>query len=268
MENKGELILSIRDLKKSYDKNQVLNGINLDVYKGQIIGYIGPNGAGKSTTVKILLGIIQDYEGDITIFGEDIKKQGIEFKRRIGYVPENGEMYDVLTAKEYLTFIGELYGLDEKEVDYKAKRLMGIFGIGHAYESKISSYSKGMKQKVLIISSILHNPDILFLDEPLSGLDANSVMIVKEILLEFVSEGKTIFYSSHIMDVVEKISNRIVLIKDGQVIADGSFDELKKQCKQGSLENIFNQLTGFNKYDKLAKEAISIIKGEELYEEV
>src|SRR3712207_4961652 len=133
MENKGELILSIRDLKKSYDKNQVLNGINLDVYKGQIIGYIGPNGAGKSTTVKILLGIIQDYEGDITIFGEDIKKQGIEFKRRIGYVPENGEIYDVLTAKEYLTFIGELYGLDEKEVDYKAKRLMGIFEIGRAH---------------------------------------------------------------------------------------------------------------------------------------
>lgn len=261
MELTNEPIITMRDLKMSFGDKQVLKGINLDVYKGQIIGYIGPNGAGKSTTVKIMLGLIGGYTGEVSILGKPINDEDVEYKRKIGYVPETAEIYDNLTAKEYLTFIGELYGLDYNDVDNKAKNLMRMFGIEQVYNSKISSYSKGMKQKVLLISSLIHNPDILFLDEPLSGLDANSVMIVKEILAELASEGKTIFYSSHIMDVVEKISNRIVLLSDGQIVADGSFDDLKHQCQEGTLEQIFNQLTGFNKYKEIAEEFVSIVQG-------
>ncbi len=261
MENINEPIITMRDLRMSFDSKVVLKGVNLDVYKGQIIGYIGPNGAGKSTTVKIMLGLVQGYSGEVKILGEDISKGDISYKKKIGYVPEIAEIYDNLTAKEYLTFIGELYGLEYEEADSKASRLMELFGIQDSYNSRISSYSKGMKQKVVIISSLLHNPEILFLDEPLSGLDANSVMVVKEIFSELAAQGKTIFYSSHIMDVVEKISSRIVLLNNGQIVADGSFKELKDKSKENSLEEIFNELTGFNRHREIAEEFVSIIQG-------
>ncbi|MDU1348406.1 ABC transporter ATP-binding protein [uncultured Clostridium sp.] len=255
-----EPIISVKDLKKSYGSKEVLKGVSLDVYPGQLIGYIGPNGAGKSTTIKTFLGIIEDYEGEIKIFGEDISSNNKEYKRRIGYVPEVGEIYDNLTAKEYLTFIGELYGLDYELADKRASKLVEIFGIQSNYNNRISSFSKGMRQKVMIISSLLHDPDILFLDEPLSGLDANSVIVMKEILSQLIKEGKTIFYSSHIMDVVEKISNRIIVINNGEVVADGSFEELKRQSEEGSLERIFNDLTGFNSQEQLAKDFIATLK--------
>lgn len=260
MEFGNEPVITMRNLTMSFGSKQVLQGVNLDVYKGQIIGYIGPNGAGKSTTVKIMLGLVEGYEGQVKIMGQEIGDGNVEYKRKIGYVPELADIYDSLTAQEYLTFIGELYGMDEEKVDEKARKLMKLFGIEDVYYSRISSYSKGMKQKVVIISSLLHNPDILFLDEPLSGLDANSVMIVKEVLAELASQGKTIFYSSHIMDVVEKISSRIVLLNGGQIVADGSFEELKKSSKEGSLEQIFNQLTGFNEHKAIAEEFVSIVK--------
>ena len=151
-----------------------------------------------------------------------------------------------------MTFIGELFGMDYDEADEKAIKLMELFGLKHVYDSRISSYSKGMRQKLLIISSLLNNPDILFLDEPLSGIDANSVLVFKEIIAELKSQGKTIFYSSHILEVVEKIS-RIVLINDGQIVADGSFEELRGKSMEGSLEEIFNQLTGFKEHRKLQR---------------
>ena len=214
---------------------------------------------GKVQLVKIILGLVEGYTGEVKIFGEDISNGNEEYKKRIGYVPEVAELYDSLTAKEYLTFVGQLYGLEYEIADKKALELMTILGIGDAYDSRITTYSKGMKQKVTIISSLLHNPDILFLDEPLSGLDANSVMIIKEILAELAHNGKTIFYSSHIMEVVEKLSDRIILINDGNIVADGNFSELKKSSKEGSLEEIFNQLTGFNNHKELAEKFISVI---------
>lgn len=257
----AEPVVTIKNLKIKFGSKEVLKGINLEIYRGQIIGYIGPNGAGKSTTVKILMGLVDGYNGEIRIFGENISDGNVEYKRKIGYVPETVEIFENLTAYEYLTFIGEVYGLGLEQVNNKAKKLMALLGIEEVYHSRISSYSKGMKQKLLIISSIMHNPDILFLDEPLSGLDANSVIIVKEILAELAALGKTIFYSSHIMDVVEKISSRIILINEGQIVADGSFDELKEQSKQGSLEQIFNQLTGFNRHKEIACEFIKELQG-------
>jgi len=235
-----DAVISIRNLKMLYGDKLVLKGINLDVRRGQIIGYIGPNGAGKSTTIKAMLGLAAGYMGEIRIFGRDISDGDVEYKRRIGYVPETAEIYDALTAREYLTFIGCLYGLDEAQADRKAQALMRTFDLAAVYDARLASYSKGMRQRVLLISSLLHNPDILFLDEPLSGLDANSVMVVKDILVRLATQGKTIFYSSHIMDVVEKVSNRIILLDGGQIVADGSFAELQERLNERSLEEIFN----------------------------
>ncbi|BAQ12826.1 ABC transporter [Clostridium botulinum B2 128] len=260
MDKSNDVVVSIRNLKMSYGNKEVLKGINLDVNKGEIIGYIGPNGAGKSTTVKIMLGLVKGYEGEVKIFGNNISYDNVGYKHKIGYVPENGEIYDNLTAYEYITFLGEIYGMELEGVNNKAKKLMSLFGIGEAYHSRISSYSKGMRQKLLIISSLIHNPDILFLDEPLSGLDANSVLVFKEVLSKLASEGKTIFYSSHIMEVVEKISSRIILLNNGQIAADGTFEELKKKNMEGSLEQIFNQITGFTKHEEIANEFISVLK--------
>jgi ABC-2 type transport system ATP-binding protein len=255
-----EVILTIKNLKKNYGPKTVLNGVSLQVKRGEIIGYIGPNGAGKSTTVKIMLGIENDYSGEVNILGHDISDGNIEYKRKIGYVPEIADIYDNLSGQEYLTFIGELYGLDYDVSDYKAKSLMELFGIGEVYHSRIASYSKGMRQKLLIISSLLHNPDLLFFDEPINGLDANSVMIFKEIMTQLAAQGKTIFYSSHIMEVVEKISSRIILLNDGKIAADGTFEQLKQQNTEGSLEQIFNQLTGFNEHVELGARFVSIVK--------
>ncbi|AEB76023.1 ABC transporter ATP-binding protein [Clostridium botulinum] len=255
-----EIILKIKDLKMSFGSKEILKGINLEINKGEIIGYIGPNGAGKSTTVKIILGLLKGYQGNIVLFGKEISQNDTEYKKRIGYVPEVTDFYDVLTAKEYLTFIGELYGLDYEKTLSRSEKLMDILGIGNMFNTRLSSYSKGMRQKISIIASLLHNPDILFLDEPLSGLDANSVMIIKEVLALLASEGKTIFYSSHIMDVVEKISNRIILLNDGNIVADGTFEELKKSSSENSLENIFNDLTGFTDHKSIAESFTSIIK--------
>ena len=236
-------MISIRGLFKSYGGNDVLKGIDLDIKPGQIIGYIGPNGAGKSTTVKILCGIITEYKGDIKVLGMDLKTQSIEIKKRIGYVPENGALYDLLTPNEYLSFIGTLYGIADEKLEARISLLLSFFGMEKNIDQRMDTFSKGMKQKILIIAGILNNPDIIFLDEPLSGLDANSVILVKEMLTRLASEGKTIFFCSHLMDVVEKISDRIILINDGKVIADGTFDELKTENAE-TLEKLFANLTG------------------------
>lgn len=260
IETARECILSMKDLSMNYGDGLVLKAINLEVYRGQIVGYIGPNGAGKSTTVRIILGLQEGYFGEVRLFGEDIRTSGVSYKKRIGYVPETAEVYDTLTAREYLTFSGECYGMEEERAERKARLLMEQFGLAHAMDARLSSFSKGMRQKVLIISSLLHNPDLLFFDEPLSGLDANSVLVFKEILARLSEQGKTVFYSSHIMDVVEKISHRIVLLSDGYIAADGSFDELKEQNKEGTLEEIFNQLTGFHEHEKIARDFVSIVE--------
>lgn len=259
MEN-HEKIIEIKDLKMSYENKKVLRGINLDIYKGNIIGYIGSNGAGKSTTIKILLGLIKGYLGQVYIFGKDIEDENNNYKEKIGYVPEIAKVYESLTAREYLTFIGQIYGLSYEKSEEKSLKLMGILGIGESFDLRISSMSKGMKQKVVIISSVLHNPEILFLDEPLSGLDANSVLLVKEILYKLKQEGKTIFYSSHIMEVVEQLSDRIILLNEGKIVADGNIEEIKKSSFEGSLEEIFNELTGFDVHDKLSDEFVRVLK--------
>ncbi len=172
-------VISIRNLLKSYGNKQVLKGINLDVYAGQVIGYIGPNGAGKSTTVKVLCGLITDYEGEVWIKDTNLKDDLLKVKSYIGYVPELAELYDVLTPAEFLHFMGSLYGLSEKLCKERMEKMLTAFGLQQNMNQRMDSFSKGMRQKVLIASGLLHNPDVIILDEPLSGLDANSVIMVK-----------------------------------------------------------------------------------------
>lgn len=253
-------VIRIKDLRMNYGEDDVLKGINLEVNSGQIIGYIGPNGAGKTTTIKILLGMISQFEGSIEIFGKQISEDDIQYKKKIGYVPEGGEIYENLTGWEYLDFIGQIYDIEQGKLKLRANTLAEAFGMEGAFNDRISSYSKGMKQKLLIICAIIHNPKIIILDEPLNGLDANSVMIFKEILSRLAQAGKTIFYSSHLMDVVEKISDRIILLADGEIIADGSFDQLKTKSKEGTLEKIFNELTGFTQQESISQSIIDVLK--------
>jgi ABC-2 type transport system ATP-binding protein len=255
-----EPIIRINHLFKNYGSKLVLKDINLNVYPGQVIGYIGPNGAGKSTTVKILCGLITDYDGEVTIKGYDLKQNTLEVKRLIGYVPEMAELYDVLTPMEYLEFTGALYGMDETVCRERINRVMTAFDLHSNINQRMDSFSKGMKQKVLLASGLLHNPDIIILDEPLSGLDANSVIIIKELISRLAKDGKTIFYCSHMMDVVEKVSDRIVLIDEGRIIANGSFDELKEQLGDKTLEQIFASLTGKDSLSVTADELVKALE--------
>lgn len=238
-----EPIISIRGLSKSYGPKTVLQDINIEIYPGQVIGYIGPNGAGKSTTVKILCGLLTDYQGSVTINGLEVKEQTLEIKKQIGYIPELAELYDVLTPNEYLHFTATLYNLEKEIADERIRKIMTAFGLESNINQRMDTFSKGMRQKVLIASGLLHNPGIIILDEPLSGLDANSVIVMKELISRLARDGKTIFYCSHMMDVVEKVSDRIVLINGGQIVADGTFDQLKQQQGNKSLEQIFASLT-------------------------
>ena len=252
-----EPIISIKDLRKSYGSKLVLKGIDLDIYPGQVIGYIGPNGAGKSTTVKILCGLISDYEGQVSVKGFNLKENAVAVKSHIGYIPELAELYDVLTPIEFLGLMAELYGMDAAVAYGRMHKMLTAFGLQANMNDRMDTFSKGMKQKVLITSGLLHNPDIIILDEPLSGLDANSVIIVKDLISKLAKEGKTIFYCSHMMDVVEKVSDRIVLINEGVVIANGSFDELQQQQGNESLEKIFAHMTAKESLSDAANQLMS-----------
>ncbi len=262
--NIDQPIITIKNLKKSYDgKNYVLSGIDVDIYPGQIIGYIGPNGAGKTTTVKILIGMLPDFEGQVTVFGKNVAENPVEVKQRIGYVPETAALYDTLTPLEYLKFVGQIYGIPQETILVRTQKMLHILGLKDHLNMRMNSFSKGMKQKVLVIAGLIHNPEILFLDEPLAGLDANTAMVIKEILAQLAAEGKTIFYCSHVMDVVERICHRIIIIDNGTIIANGSFDELQEMNKGKSIEGIFSQLTGSSGHAEKASEFISAFHGEQ-----
>lgn len=253
-------ILTLENLTKEFGNKTVLKGVNLTVYPGEIIGYIGKNGAGKTTTVKIILGMIKKTDGMIKLYDQEITSEDTEYKSQIGYVPENADLYETLTIREYYHFLGGLYGLEESEINQKALGMLEPLDMADSYDNRLSSFSKGMRQKVLIIASLLHDPDILFWDEPLSGLDANSVQIVKVLLKELKEAGKTIFYSSHIMDTVQQVSDRIIILNDGVVQADGPFEELASGANS-NLEELFNQLTGFTEHQTLAQNIVNYMRG-------
>ena len=236
-------IITIKNLHKSFGSKHVLKGIDLDVYPGQVIGYIGPNGAGKTTTVKIMCGLISDFTGEVMIKGMDLKKETLPIKQLVGYVPEVNELYDVLTPSEFLTFTGALYNLSADVTTERIERIFGAIGMSGNLNQRMDTFSKGMKQKVLIASGLLHNPEIIILDEPLAGLDANSVIVIKDLINRLAKDGKTIFYCSHMMDIVEKVSDKIVLIDEGVIVANGTLAELRAKLGNNSLEHMFASMT-------------------------
>jgi len=255
MEN-GEAIITLEGLSKTFGDKQVLREVDLEVRAGQILGYIGPNGAGKTTTVKILIGMLPEFEGRATVCGHDVAAEPLAVKQRIGYVPESAALYEALTPMEYLRFVGQLYHLEPEQIERRAREMLELFELTAEIDQRMSTFSKGMRQKVLVVAGMIHNPDVLFLDEPLSGLDANSAVTIKEIISQLAARGKTIFYCSHVMDVVERVCDRIVIINHGEIIADGSFEELQGMDKTTSLERVFTQLTSEGGHDAVAEKFI------------
>ncbi len=247
-----EPIIQIDNLSKFFGKKQVLHDISLHIQAGQVIGYIGPNGAGKSTTVRILAGLDDNFKGNVKIKGIDVKENPLAVKRIIGYIPELADLYDVLTPMEFLLMVGRLHDMEDAQIEERASRMLDFLGLKDQLHERMDTFSKGMRQKVLLVSGLLHNPEIIFMDEPLSGLDANAVILVKEIILRLVEQGKTVIYCSHNMDTVEKISDRIILIAEGKVVADGNFQDLKRS-EGDTLEKLFSQLTGQTNFDQLAE---------------
>lgn len=239
-------MLSIRDLTKRFGPQTAVDHLTLEAPAGQIIGLVGPNGAGKTTTLKMITGMLQPDSGLVEVGGFNIVTQPLEAKRVLGFVPDSGAVYESLTGTEYLLMVAALYGIAEAEAMGRIRRFMDFFELDlQTLESKLlGAFSKGMRRKVVITSALLHNPKIVFLDEPLDGLDANAAVGFKALLETLAKEGKTIVYSSHILDVVERVCDRVAMIHQGRLIADGTPAELLAKHGVKSLESMFTQLTG------------------------
>ena len=231
-------------LTKKFGGTTAVDRLDLHVEPGSIFGFLGPNGAGKSTTVKILTGLLKPTAGRASVAGFDIVEQPLEVKRRLGYVPETGALYESLSPAEYLDLVACLHHLDPKATAVRMDELLELFGILSNKHQRMTEFSKGMKQKVLISAALIHKPDVLFLDEPLNGLDANAAMIFKELLKKMAAQGKTILFCSHILEVVERICSRILIINEGKRIIEGTTVEICRSTGSETLEQAFGQLTG------------------------
>jgi len=246
-------MLEVHGLVKKYSGVTVLNGLSFTLSPHQVTGYLGHNGAGKSTTVKILTGLIQPSEGLITWNGRDISKSLIEYKSRLGYVPEEPLIYSYLTGREYLQLVGRLRGIPEKTLNQKIDELMNLFSLRNHRHSSLASYSKGMQQKVLISAALLHNPDLLILDEPMSGLDVTSALIFRNLVQLLASEGKVILLSSHVLEVVEKMCSRVMILHKGCLVADDSVEQLRELMNLPSLVDVFSQIAIREDTEKIAR---------------
>lgn len=253
-------MLEAQSLTKYYNRRAVVENVSFCIRPHDIVGYLGPNGAGKSTTVKMLVGLINTSHGNIQFEGRPIQKQDLEFKMRLGYVPEEALLYSHLSGREYLQLAGRLRSIPERVLNPKLDELLRLFSLGGKKYSPISSYSKGMKQKIMMIAALLHNPDILILDEPLSGLDVSSILIVRSLLKSLAVQGKAILYSSHVLEVVEKICSRVLIIYGGRLVADDSVENLRNLIHAPSLEEIFTQLVQQEDTEKIAKDIVAVIQ--------
>jgi ABC-2 type transport system ATP-binding protein len=232
------------NLWRTYGTRVAVQGLTLHVGAGEILGFLGPNGAGKSTTVKILTGMIKPDRGHALVAGYDVTRDPLEVKKRIGYVPESAALYESLSAREYLDLIASLHHLPPASTGPRIEELLDRFGLSQAIDQRLSEFSKGMKQKVLIVSALLHRPEVVFLDEPLTGLDASAALVVKELIRGLAAQGRTIFFCSHVLEVVERICTRIVIINQGRLIADGTSREIAAAAGVTTLEEAFIALTG------------------------
>jgi len=252
--------LELKGITKNYNVFPAVDNVSFSVAPGEILGYLGPNGAGKTTTIKILAGLLDQTEGRIFYKGEDVKKDLYGFKKKIGYVPEQSEIYPHLSAYDYLLMVGRLRQIPETILKEKIERFMELFSLSTDMHSSISSFSKGMVQKVLISAALLHNPEILLFDEPLSGLDVTTGLILKDLIGELAGIGKVIIYSSHILEIVEKICSRIIIIHRGHIVANDSVENLRSLMKLPSLEDIFNQLVEQADTEKIAKGIVEAMR--------
>ncbi len=236
-------MIELRDVSKSFGGKEAVRGLSFVSPPGQATGYLGPNGAGKSTTIKMIAGLLRPDAGEIKVCGFDAAISPMEVKRRIGYVPEFAALYQSLTPNEYLSLIAELHHLDRVEARGRIADFLRRFELTDAANGSIEQLSKGMRQKVLIIGAVLHDPDVLLLDEPLNGLDVNAGLVFRRMLEEMLARGKTILFSSHIFELIERLCSRVIIIDQGRVVADESTETLLNGQPRGALEAVFQKLT-------------------------
>lgn len=238
------LLIKVVNLTKKFGDFTAVDKLNLDVSPGQIFGFLGPNGAGKTTTIKMLTGVLKPTSGEIYISGLDMRSREIEIKKRIGVVNEEPRIYSHLKGYEYLNFIMDIFQINEPEIKKRLQELCEAFGVNYL-DKFISDMSHGMKQKLVLISVLMRKPEVIFLDEPTVGLDAKSAKILKELLKKYAEQGTTIFLTTHILEIAEKMCDRIAIINKGRKIAEGTMDELRKLGKSENmnLEELFLELT-------------------------
>lgn len=239
-------MISLHALSKHFGSQVAVDRLTLEIPAGQIVGLLGPNGAGKSTTLKMLTGMLAPSSGTATICGHDLLTEGMEVKRKVGFVPDSGAVFESLTGLEYLEMIAALYGIPAEPARERIRQFLAFFDLGFDVltDKLLGAYSKGMRRKVVITAALLHNPQVVFFDEPLDGLDANAAVGFKALIQTLAREGKAIVYSSHVLDVVERVCDRVIIIDKGRVQVDGSPEELLRENQAGTLEQLFTRLTG------------------------
>lgn len=250
-------MLDVEHLTKRYGGVTAVNDVSFRVRPGEVLGYLGPNGSGKSTTVKMITGLMPPTSGRITFFGDDIADDLIAYKAQVGYVPEEAHVYTYLTAPEYLRLTGRLRGIAEGVLERKITQFLDIFGLDADYHAPLTTFSKGMRQKVLLSAALLHNPKIVVLDEPVSGLDVSTALVLRGVVESLATDGRIIFYSSHELDTVERISSRVIILSHGRVVADDSVAKLRELMHAPSLESVFSQLAVQEDLGRVADRVIS-----------
>jgi ABC-2 type transport system ATP-binding protein len=253
-------MLEVQHLFKSYRSIPAVQDVSFTVAPGEIVGFLGPNGAGKSTTVKMITGILRPNEGRIRYLGHDIREDMVGYRASFGYVPEEAHLYTYLSGLEYLQLIGRLRGLPERILEAKATSLLRLLQLESWQHSPISSYSKGMRQRVLIAAALLHDPSLLIFDEPLSGLDVVSARMFKDLLEVLAAQGKAILYISHVLEVVEQICNRVIVIARGRVLADAPPSELTQLMSLPNLESVFAQLVQQQDTASIANQIVEVMR--------
>ena len=253
-------MLEVRDVTKRYGAVTAVRNVSFTVAPGEVLGYLGPNGSGKSTTVKMLAGLMPPTFGTILFDGADIQNDLVAYKAQVGYVPEEANVYTYLTAPEHLRLCGRLRGIHSATLEEKIDRFLRILGLDTDRHAALSSFSKGMRQKVLLAAALLHNPRVVILDEPVSGLDVSTALVLRTIVKALAAERRIIFYSSHELDTVEKISTRVMILRSGQVVADDSASNLRELMHLQSLEDVFSQLAVKDDVEALAGELLDAVR--------
>jgi ABC-2 type transport system ATP-binding protein len=252
-------VLKAQGLFKYYGSVPAVQDVSFALAPGQVLGYLGPNGSGKSTTVKMLTGLLEPTHGEVTHHGQNIQKNLVAFRKRLGYVPEEANLYPYLTGEEYLDMVGTLRAIPEARRTPKIDSLLELFSLKPHRHVNIGSYSKGMRQRILLIAALMDNPDVLILDEPLSGLDVTSALILKNLVQALSTQGKSVFYCSHILEVVEKVCSHLIILRKGQMVAQGATSEVLERIGKSSLEGVFLHLVEDRNVAQVANDIVDVM---------